>query len=102
MAGSFPAAATFWTVYTAAKRALIPVVPESTAFLAHALAASTAELAVCSVRTPFEVVKQQMQAGLHASTGACFCACVRACVFLCAILRWCSIWLAGVNWRRLA
>lgn len=29
-----------------------------------------AEIVTCAVRNPFEVVKQQMQAGLHTSTGA--------------------------------
>ena len=70
MAGSFPASATFWTVYTASKRALLPALPESFAFVAHAASSTFAELAVCTVRTPFEVVKQQLQAGLHASTSS--------------------------------
>ena len=71
MAGSFPGAATFWTSYTAAKAVLEPALPGSLAFVAHGGAAGVAELAVCAVRNPFEVVKQQMQAGLHATTRAC-------------------------------
>jgi hypothetical protein len=69
MVGSFPGAATFWSTYSAAKGVLLPVVPEHLAFLAHAGAAAAADVAVCAVRNPFEVVKQQMQAGLHATTG---------------------------------
>lgn len=69
MLGSFPAAATFWTAYNAAKAHLVPLVPDHAAFLAHAGAAAAADVAVCTVRNPFEVVKQQMQAGMHAGRG---------------------------------
>ena len=65
MAGSFPAAATFWTAYeygrayaeTAGAGALAP-----------ALGAAVADVAVCLVRNPFEVVKQQLQSGMHKNT----------------------------------
>lgn len=69
MAGSFPAAATFWSVYEAAKHRLVPLTAGTNwAFLAYAGAAASADIAVCAVRNPFEVVKQQMQAGLHTNT----------------------------------
>lgn len=62
----FPGAATFWTAYEGTKQMLLPVVAgTSYAFLAHAGAAVTAEVAVCAVRTPLEIVKQQMQTGMH-------------------------------------
>lgn len=69
MLGSFPAAATFWLTYEAGKRHLTPLVGDGPwGFLAHAGSAGLADVAVCAVRNPFEVVKQQMQLGLHADT----------------------------------
>lgn len=69
MLGSFPAAATFWLTYEAGKRHLTPLVGDGPwSFLAHAGSAGLADVAVCAVRNPFEVVKQQMQLGLHADT----------------------------------
>lgn len=72
MLGSFPGAATFWTAYTASKGALAPYVGSSDAAagLLHGAAAGLADVAVVAVRNPFEVVKQQMQAGLHGSTAS--------------------------------
>jgi solute carrier family 25 S-adenosylmethionine transporter 26 len=79
MLGSFPGAATFWTVYSAAKQALAPLLPEAThGLLVPAGAATAAELAVSAVRNPFEVVKQQLQAGLHARSRDAVRAIVRA------------------------
>ena len=71
--GGFPAAAAFWVVYEAGKSALRPLLDERAprwAFLAHAGAAAAAELAVCAVRNPFELVKQNVQAGRFATSGA--------------------------------
>jgi len=66
MAGSFPAAATFWTAYEAGRAALAPPLDAlGLGALAPAGGAAAAELAVVAVRNPFEVVKQQLQAGLH-------------------------------------
>ena len=73
MAGSFPGAATFWLAYEQTKTHL-----EATAWgqstagraAAPALAAAAANVAVCAVRNPFEVVKQQMQSGMHTSSRA--------------------------------
>lgn len=68
MLGSFPAAATFWTTYEATKQFLAPFA-EGTPLLplVHMAAAAAADVAVCTVRNPFEVVKQQMQVGMHSS-----------------------------------
>jgi solute carrier family 25 S-adenosylmethionine transporter 26 len=65
MAGSFPAAATFWTAYEFA-RARADAAGAGAA--APALGAAAADVAVCAVRNPFEVVKQQLQSGMHADT----------------------------------
>jgi solute carrier family 25 S-adenosylmethionine transporter 26 len=76
MLGSFPAAATFWTVYELGKRHLTAGLAargrSDLDFLAHGGAAALADVAVCAVRNPFEVVKQQMQLGLHSSTSSAF------------------------------
>lgn len=71
MMGSFPAAATFWTAYEASKRFLEPYVSRNNTVMlpvVHMLSASVAEVAVCAVRNPFEVVKQQLQTGYHKGT----------------------------------
>lgn len=65
MAGSFPGAATFWTTYEMVKAATAPYVG---AGIAPVVAAASADVAVVAVRNPFEVVKQQMQSGMHADT----------------------------------
>lgn len=65
MAGSFPGAATFWTAYETAKAFATPFTGASAAPL---IAAAVADVAVVGVRNPFEVVKQQMQSGMHKST----------------------------------
>ena len=62
MAGSFPSAATFWTVYEFG-RSYAEVA--GAGVFAPALGAAAADVAVCAVRNPFEVVKQQMQSGMH-------------------------------------
>jgi len=67
MAGSFPGAATFWATYETAKSAAAPIVG---AGMAPVIAAAAADVAVVAVRNPFEVVKQQMQSGMHQSTSA--------------------------------
>jgi solute carrier family 25 S-adenosylmethionine transporter 26 len=70
MAGSFPAAATFWATYEFGKSVLAPALQGGPfAAAAPAAAAALADVAVTAVRNPFEVVKQQMQSGLHATTG---------------------------------
>ena len=67
---SFPGAATFWRVYQASKRPLSDSVGGISSPVVHIAAASIADVVVCSVRNPFEVVKQQLQVGLHKSTAA--------------------------------
>lgn len=65
MAGSFPSAAMFWTAYEYG-RAYADTA--GAGVFAPALGAAAADVAVCAVRNPFEVVKQQMQSGMHNST----------------------------------
>jgi solute carrier family 25 (mitochondrial S-adenosylmethionine transporter), member 26 len=71
---SFPSAAVFWSAYQASKRTFHDVFGGTSsphaAPVIHASAASVAEICVASIRTPFEVVKQQLQGGLHKSTTA--------------------------------
>lgn len=75
MIGSFPGAATFWTAYAGAKTVFAPLLggsSDAAAGLVNGLAAASADVAVVAVRNPFEVVKQQMQAGMHSSTANAF------------------------------
>jgi len=75
MIGSFPGAATFWTAYTGARTFLTPILggkSDAAAGLVNGMAAGLADVAVVAVRNPFEVVKQQMQAGMHSSTVGAF------------------------------
>lgn len=73
---SFPGAATFWTVYQNSKAQLeLRAGPNASPWLlaaSHVAAASIADTCVCLIRNPFEVVKQQMQLGLHKSTAEAF------------------------------
>lgn len=71
MAVSFPGAATYWSVYEWTKRVTEPLLGSNEEWrhgLRNAACAATADVTVLCVRNPFEVVKQQMQAGLHKST----------------------------------
>ncbi|MES1909681.1 MAG: hypothetical protein MHM6MM_002382 [Cercozoa sp. M6MM] len=81
MAGSFPAAAAFWTGYHHGSQ----LVHQSTQLsegtrqaLAPVVAAVAGDLVACSVRVPFEVVKQQMQVGLHTDTRTAVLSIMRA------------------------
>jgi solute carrier family 25 S-adenosylmethionine transporter 26 len=65
MAGSFPGAATFWTAYETVKAIATPITGAGAAPL---IAAAAADVAVVGIRNPFEVVKQQLQSGMHRST----------------------------------
>lgn len=67
-AGSFPAAATFWVSFEAALDALKRA--DVGDALAPALAGSAADVVRCTVHTPFEVVKQQLQSGRHGGSTA--------------------------------
>jgi len=70
VAGSAPSAALFFVTYDGAKRQLDrfagPAYPPAAV---HMAAASLGELAACTVRVPTEVIKQRMQARLHAAYG---------------------------------
>eukprot|EP00743_Colponemidia_sp_Colp-15_P008093 GILK01008769.1.p1 GENE.GILK01008769.1~~GILK01008769.1.p1 ORF type:complete len:301 (-),score=28.55 GILK01008769.1:41-907(-) len=68
MAGSFPAAAAFFSTYETSKRYLSTELPSLPLPFVHMLSAATADVASCAVRVPFEVVKQRLQAGMHRSS----------------------------------
>ena len=72
MLSSFPCAASFWLVYKSTEERLRSGSSGGPPTLAYALApmaaSSLAEAFVCAIRTPFDIVKQQLQAGLHGST----------------------------------
>lgn len=69
MLGSFPGAATFWASYQGSKTYVMPYFQGSLLEpLGHMICAGLADVAVCAVRNPFEVVKQQMQVGMHRTT----------------------------------
>lgn len=70
MAGSFPSAAVFFAAYEGSKALLEPQLPSYLHALSHAVSASLANVAACTVRVPFEVVKQRLQAGVQRSTQA--------------------------------
>ena len=61
--GSAPGAASFFTMYEAAKRFL----PNERPALNHMGAACLGEVAACVLRVPTETIKQKMQAGQHKS-----------------------------------
>jgi len=68
---SAPAAAAFFGTYDALKRVLADSIPDGhgrAAPVAHMLAAAGGDVASSTVRAPFEVVKQRLQAGLHATS----------------------------------
>ena len=74
MLSSFPCAAAFWLVYKSSEAYLRRDGPDGAAraslsySLAPMAASTLAETLVCAIRNPFDVVKQQLQAGQHAST----------------------------------
>ncbi len=72
MLSSFPCAAAFWLVYKSTEQRLRTGGPGGASPLAFALApmlaSSCAEAFVCAIRTPFDIVKQQLQAGHHSTT----------------------------------
>lgn len=67
MLASFPCAATFWATYMTAKRTFRSALPDLHPAAIHLLSAACGSTATSLVRTPFEVVKQQMQLGLYTS-----------------------------------
>lgn len=68
VAASAPAAAAFFGTYDYAKRELEKRFDESQKPLAHLIAAAAGDVAGSTIRAPFEVVKQQLQSGLHVGT----------------------------------
>eukprot|EP00474_Spongospora_subterranea_P010593 CRZ11051.1 hypothetical protein [Spongospora subterranea] len=68
MVGSFPSGAVFFTVYDTCRRLSIAHFPDPFSSMASA---AVANVFACGVRVPFEIVKQQMQAGMHPSSLAC-------------------------------
>lgn len=67
---SAPCAATFFGTYDVVKRYLEERLNnERWAPLCHMLAAAAGDVAACTVRSPFEVVKQRLQSGMYTSAG---------------------------------
>lgn len=67
---SAPCAATFFGTYDVVKRFLEERFNnERWAPLCHMLAAAAGDVAACTVRSPFEVVKQRLQSGMYTSAG---------------------------------
>ena len=67
LAASAPSAAAFFGSYDYSKRILEPYFTGTYAPLAHMLSAAVGDVAGSTVRVPFEVVKQRVQSGLHAT-----------------------------------
>eukprot|EP00612_Vaucheria_litorea_P001680 CAMPEP_0171455120 /NCGR_PEP_ID=MMETSP0945-20130129/2143_1 /TAXON_ID=109269 /ORGANISM="Vaucheria litorea, Strain CCMP2940" /LENGTH=323 /DNA_ID=CAMNT_0011980299 /DNA_START=1 /DNA_END=969 /DNA_ORIENTATION=+ len=65
---SAPCAAVFFGAYDTLKRVIGASLHSDMAPIAHCLAAAGADLTQSLVRTPFEVVKQQLQAGVGADS----------------------------------
>jgi hypothetical protein len=74
-AGSAPTAALFFTTYETAKAELAARTGGGSEAMdspaIHMAAASMGEASACLIRVPTENVKQKMQVGLYATTGAC-------------------------------
>lgn len=68
---SAPAAAAFFGVYDYVKRRLADAYPKrAESPLFHVMAAAAGDISSSTVRVPFEVVKQRLQSGMHATTAA--------------------------------
>jgi solute carrier family 25 S-adenosylmethionine transporter 26 len=66
--GSSPSVALYFGAYSSCKRYLTTVMPDEAYLLAVALAASIGNTFASFLRVPYEVLKQRMQNGDHAST----------------------------------
>jgi solute carrier family 25 S-adenosylmethionine transporter 26 len=67
LASSFPCAATFWATYTTMKRVVDLSGIEPFPAFKHLISAACSSVTTSMVRTPFEVIKQQLQMGMHAN-----------------------------------
>eukprot|EP00359_Climacostomum_virens_P007425 CAMPEP_0204915988 /NCGR_PEP_ID=MMETSP1397-20131031/13901_1 /ASSEMBLY_ACC=CAM_ASM_000891 /TAXON_ID=49980 /ORGANISM="Climacostomum Climacostomum virens, Strain Stock W-24" /LENGTH=222 /DNA_ID=CAMNT_0052088289 /DNA_START=190 /DNA_END=855 /DNA_ORIENTATION=- len=68
LTASFPCAANFWVTYTLMKLAIDFLAIEPFPGFKHLVSAATSSVTTAYVRSPFEVVKQNMQVGQHKST----------------------------------
>ena len=66
--GSSPSVAVYFGAYSSCKKYLTNIMPDSAYLLAVALAASIGNTFASFFRVPYEVIKQRMQNGDHAST----------------------------------
>lgn len=66
--GSSPSVAVYFGAYSSCKKYLTSVMPENLYLVAVALAASIGNTFASFLRVPYEVIKQRMQNGEHAST----------------------------------
>jgi solute carrier family 25 S-adenosylmethionine transporter 26 len=65
--GSFPASATFWVTYAATKDSVDSLGLGSSPAVKHLLGATAGSITSSLIRTPFEILKQQMQVGVYDS-----------------------------------
>eukprot|EP00735_Rhodelphis_limneticus_P001373 TRINITY_DN11977_c0_g1::TRINITY_DN11977_c0_g1_i1::g.16926::m.16926 TRINITY_DN11977_c0_g1::TRINITY_DN11977_c0_g1_i1::g.16926 ORF type:complete len:321 (-),score=0.70,sp/Q94AG6/SAMC1_ARATH/41.40/3e-70,Mito_carr/PF00153.22/1.1e-14,Mito_carr/PF00153.22/1.1e-16,Mito_carr/PF00153.22/4e-29 TRINITY_DN11977_c0_g1_i1:464-1426(-) len=82
LASSAPAAALFFGAYETTKNTISHSTGSETGPLGHMVAASMGEISASSFRVPFEVVKQQLQAGLHTNSFDCVRAILRTRGFI--------------------
>lgn len=69
-AGAFPSSALFFVTYEGSKQFLAEQEAgrQLSPAVTYGVCSTLAEFASCCVRTPFEMLKQQMQLGMHATT----------------------------------
>ena len=68
MLGTFPCNASFWIIYEGVKREMEKSAHSGLQRFAPGIASTLAECSVCTIRNPFDVVKLQLQAGMHKNT----------------------------------
>jgi solute carrier family 25 S-adenosylmethionine transporter 26 len=68
LVASFPCAASFWVTYSIVKALIATTGLELFPGFIHLVAAASSSVVTAYIRSPFEVVKQNMQIGKHKST----------------------------------
>jgi len=94
---SAPAGAAFFGTYDFIKRITSPMLSESQQVFGHIIAAIAGDVAGSTVRVPFEVVKQNLQAGVFSSSRQAVVDIVRRQGFLAGLYRgWLSLILREI------